>query len=149
MAREDRMIARDVMTPNPVTVTPHARIAEVWDLMREHDIRHLPVVQGGELVGMVSDRDVAWLDMARLLMVEGADGLQRQLATLVVDVMSSDVLCVEPDTGLSDVIGLMLEHKIGAVPVVAPGLREVVGIVSYVDVLTAAQDLLDDEQAIP
>jgi acetoin utilization protein AcuB len=141
------MIARDVMTPNPVTVSPQARVAEAWDLMREFDIRHVPVVQGGELVGMVSDRDVAYLDVARLLVAEGADGLQRQLATPVITVMSSDVIAVEPETGLSDVIGLMLEHKIGAVPVVTPGTREIAGIVSYVDVLKAVQDLLEDEQA--
>jgi CBS domain-containing protein len=41
------MIARDVMTPNPVTVSPNTRVAEAWDLMRELDIRHLPVVQDG------------------------------------------------------------------------------------------------------
>jgi acetoin utilization protein AcuB len=143
------MIARDVMTPNPVTVSPHARVAEAWDLMRELDIRHLPVVHDGELVGMVSDRDVAYLDLARLLVPAGADGLQRQLATPVVNVMSSDVVFVEPDTALSEVIELMLERKIGAVPVVNPGSREVVGIVSYIDVLGAVQDLLEDEQAVP
>jgi CBS domain-containing protein len=97
----------------------------------------------------VSDRDVAYLDVARLLAAEGADGLQRQLATPVIDVMSSDVVFVEPETGVSDVIGLMLEHRIGAVPVVTPGTGEVVGIVSYVDVLEAVQDLLEDEQAVP
>jgi acetoin utilization protein AcuB len=143
------MNARDVMTPNPVTVSAHARVAEAWDLMRELDVRHVPVVDAGELVGMVSDRDVAYLDMDRLLLAEGAAGLQRQLATPVVNVMSSDVIVVEPETGLSDVIGLMLEHKIGAVPVVSPGTREIVGIVSYVDVLGAVQDLFEDEQAVP
>jgi acetoin utilization protein AcuB len=143
------MIARDVMTPNPAIVSPHTRVAEAWDLMRELDIRHLPVVQDGELVGMVSDRDVAYLDVARLLEAEGADGLQRQLATPVIEIMSADVVYVEPDTGLGDVIELMRERKIGAVPVVTTGTREMVGIVSYVDVLAAVQDLLEDEQAIP
>jgi hypothetical protein len=47
------------------------------------------------------------------------------------------------------VIDLMLERKIGAVPPVNPGSREIVGIVSYVDVLGAVQDLLEDEQAVP
>jgi acetoin utilization protein AcuB len=92
---------------------------------------------------------VAYLDLARLLVPAGADGLQRQLATPVVNVMSSDVVFVEPDTALSEVIELMLERKIGAVPVVNPGSREVVGIVSYIDVLGAVQDLLEDEQAVP
>jgi CBS domain-containing protein len=117
--------------------------------MRELDVRHIPVVDAGELVGMVSDRDVAYLDLDRLLMAEGAAGLQRQLATPVISVMTSDVIVVELETGLSDVIGLMLEHKVGALPVVSPGTREIMGIVSYVDVLGAVQDLFEDEQAIP
>ena len=45
---EDPMKARDVMTPNPITVTPQATLAEVWDLMREADIRHVPVVRRAE-----------------------------------------------------------------------------------------------------
>lgn len=116
------MIARDLMTPNPETVTPDATIAEVWDLMRELDIRHIPVVQGGVLVGMLSDRDLAHLDVGRVLTVEGADALRRELATPVVKV----------------------EHRVGAIPVVRPDTREVLGIISYVDVLRALQDLLEE-----
>jgi CBS domain-containing protein len=46
------MKARDVMTPSPITVAPAATLAEVWDLMREADIRHVPVVEAGVLIGM-------------------------------------------------------------------------------------------------
>jgi signal-transduction protein with cAMP-binding, CBS, and nucleotidyltransferase domain len=67
------MKARDVMTPNPITVTPEATLAEVWDLMREADIRHVPVVQAGILVGMVCDRDLASFDVARVLTTDGAE----------------------------------------------------------------------------
>ena len=138
------MIARDLMTPDPETVTPEASIAEVWDLMRELDVRHVPVVRGGMLVGMLSDRDLAHLDVGRVLTVEGAEALRRELTTPVVKVMSSDVICAEPETELSDVVGLLLEHKIGALPVVRPDTREVVGIISYVDVLRALRDLLEE-----
>lgn len=138
------MIASDVMTPNPAVVTPQATVAEVWDLMREHDIRHVPVTAGGVLVGMLSDRDLAYLDVTGLLEAEGADALQRELRTPAVKLMSSDVLYVETETELSDVVGLMLESKVGAVPVVRPATREVVGIVSYIDVLRVVQDLLEE-----
>ena len=138
------MTARDLMTPNPVTVSPRATIAEVWDLMRELEIRHVPVVEDGALVGMLSDRDLARLDVARLLTAEGADALRRELATPVIEVMSSDVIFVELETELSDVVGLLIEHRIGAIPVVRPDTRDVVGIVSYVDVLRAVQDLLEE-----
>lgn len=139
------MTARDLMTPNPVTVSPRATIAEVWDLMRELEIRHVPVVEDGALVGMLSDRDLARLDVARLLTAEGADALRRELATPVIEVMSSDVIFVELETELSDVVGLLIEHRVGAIPVVRPDTRDVVGIVSYVDVLRAVQDLLEEE----
>lgn len=139
------MKARDVMTPNPITVTPQATLAEVWDLMREADIRHVPVARAGVLVGMLSDRDLASLDVGRVLTTEGADALRRSLGTPVISVMSSDVIAVEPETDLGEVIELMLENKVGAIPVILPDTREVVGITSYVDVLRAVQELVAEE----
>jgi len=139
------MIARDLMTPNPLTVTPQASIAEAWDVMRELAVRHVPVVEDGVLVGMLSDRDLAQVDVARVLRDEGADVLREELETPIVEVMTSDVISVEPETEVGEVIGLLLEHKIGALPVVEAGTREVLGIVSYVDVLRALQDLVEED----
>jgi len=139
------MIARELMTPDPLTVTPQASVAEVWDLMREADVRHIPVVQADALVGMVSDRDLARVDIARLLRVEGADALREELTTPIAKVMSPNVIAVEPETEIGDVIDLLLEHKIGAVPVVQEETREVLGIISYVDVLRALQGILSED----
>jgi len=139
------MIARELMTPDPLTVTPQASVAEVWDLMREADVRHIPVVQADVLVGMVSDRDLARVDIARLLRVEGADALREELTTPIAKVMSSNVIAVEPEAEIGDVIDLLLEHKIGAVPVVQEETREVLGIISYVDVLRALQGILSED----
>jgi acetoin utilization protein AcuB len=83
--------------------------------------------------------------MARLLAVAGADTLRRELSAPIVRFMSSDVIAVEPEAELSDVIELLLEHKVGALPVVEPDTREVVGIISYIDVLRAIQDDLEEE----
>ena len=137
------MTAHDLMTPNPMTVAPDATVAEVWDLMRESEIRHVPVVERGALVGMVSDRDLARFDVGRVLMAEGAEALRHQLATPVVQVMSSDVIAVSPETDLAEIIELLVEHRIGAVPVVRSDTREVIGIVSYVDVLQAVHASLE------
>jgi acetoin utilization protein AcuB len=123
------------MTPDPETLTPEATLSEVWELMRERRIRHVPVIEDGVLVGMLSDRDVLFA---------AAEGRVDRRGS-VVRVMTSDVLAVEPDTELSEVIAIMLEGQVGAVPVVRAGTREVVGIVSYVDVLRAAQDLFEEE----
>jgi acetoin utilization protein AcuB len=140
------MRAGELMTAYPVTVSPQATVAEALDLMRDMDIRHLPVVDGGSLVGMLSDRDLAYLNVGALLTEQGADAVRRQLTTPVIKVMRPDVICVEPETDLSDVVELLIEHKIGAVPVIRPGTQAVVGIVSYIDVLRAVQaGLADDE----
>src|SRR5262245_22999218 len=64
--------ARELMTLKPATLTTQATIAEAWDLMRELEIRHVPVTQDGALVGMLSDRDLAQVDIARVLMGQGA-----------------------------------------------------------------------------
>ena len=138
------MIAGDLMTPDPTTVTPEASVAEAWDLMRVLDIRHIPVVDGQTLVGMVSDRDLARVDMAGILASEGADVLRQELATPVVKIMSADVISVDTETDLDDVVSLLIEHKVGALPVVRPGTRDVVGILSYIDVLKAVQSSLQD-----
>jgi acetoin utilization protein AcuB len=139
------MRAGALMTTRPVTVTTNATIAEALDLMRDLDIRHVPVVERGVLVGMLSDRDLAYLDVGASLTDGGAAKLRRELSTPVVKAMSSDVIYVEPETDLSEVVALLLEHKIGAVPVVEPDTRAVVGIVSYVDVLRAVQDALGED----
>jgi len=140
------MQARDVMTPNPATVSPETTVAEVWDLMRQHAVRHMPVVDRGALVGMVSDRDLAHFDMARVLTTEGAEGLRRELGTPVVKVMSSDVMEIDPEAELGEVVDLLVENRIGAVPVVRAETQELIGIVSYVDVLGSVRDLLEDNE---
>ena len=137
------MQAQDVMTPNPTTVPPHASVAEAWDLMRQHAVRHMPVVDRGALIGMLSDRDLAHFDMARLLTAEGAEGLRRELGTPVVKIMSADVVAVNPDAELGEIVDLLVENRIGAVAVVRPETQELVGIVSYIDVLEAVRDLLE------
>jgi CBS domain-containing protein len=139
------MRARDLMTANPSTVPPQASIAEAWDLMRELDTRHIPVVDGDTLIGMLSDRDVGDLDVGRLLTEDGADALRRRLARPVVQLMSADPIAAAPETSVSELITLFLEHKIGAIPVVLPDSHRIVGIVSYIDVLRAVQDMLEEE----
>jgi acetoin utilization protein AcuB len=131
------MIAGDVMTENPRTISTTATIAEAVDVLQSMEIRHLPVVdEGGNLVGMLSDRDLGPL---LRVFTEGAEA-QRLVLPLsrrrVVEFMSAGILSVNPDTEVSEIIDTMLEQKISALPVV-DGEGEIVGIVSYVDVLRA------------
>jgi acetoin utilization protein AcuB len=124
-------------------VSPQSTIAEAWDVMRELDIRHVPVVENGALIGMLSDRDLARVGLLDRREPGGVESLRRKLGTPVIEVMSSDVVSIEPETDVSEIIGLLVEHKIGALPVVADG-PGVVGIVSYIDVLRAYRNRLDE-----
>ena len=63
----------------------------------------------------------------------------------VVKVMSADVIAVDTETDLDEVVSLLIEHKVGALPIVSPGTRDVVGILSYIDVLKVFQSSLRDD----
>ncbi len=139
------MSAHELMTANPVTVTPEATVSEVWDLMREREIRHVPVVDATGVVGMVSDRDLAHFDLARVFTTEGAEAVRRELGMPIAKLMSTDVVAVDAETDVADIIDVLLEHRIGAVPVIRTETGELMGIVSYVDVLHAVRDALDEE----
>ena len=141
------MTARELMTLNPVMLTARATLADAWRLMREHEVRHVPIVDGGVLIGILSDRDLAREDVARVLMAEGAAGLERELRTPVVTVMAADPICVEPETSASEILDLLIEAKVGALPVVEPDTRAVVGIVSYIDVLRMLQGAVATQNA--
>jgi CBS domain-containing protein len=138
------MIARDVMTSDPITLTAQATLEDAADLMRERNIRHVPVVDGrGALAGMVSDRDLGYLDLGRILGDEGIDGVRRHLMTPVAKVMTPDVITIGPDDDVAELVDLMLEGRVGAVPVVEGASARLIGIVSYVDLLRVFRDSLD------
>lgn len=141
------MTASDVMTPHPVTVSARATVAEAAELLRDLAIRHLPVVQDGALVGILSDRDLRAVDPRGLLDVENADAVRARFSAPVIGLMSADVIAVHPETELSEVVSLMIETRVGAMPVIDPATREVVGIVSYIDVLRAVRRLLEEGEA--
>jgi acetoin utilization protein AcuB len=137
MEEPNMMRARDWMTPSPLTIEPSTTLRRAVELLQRLDIRHLPVVnESHELVGMISDRDLRALSIPYFVGPGHTTDIQAALDAPVSSIMSGDVLSVEEEADAAEVIDLMLDHKIGAVPVVdADG--ELVGIVSYVDVLRA------------
>ena len=78
----------------------------------------------------------------RRLYIHGLNGVRRHLATPVARVMTPEVVTVGPDDDVEDLVDLMLENRVGAVPVVEGAAGRVVGIVSYVDLLRAFRDRL-------
>lgn len=136
------MLVQEVMSSEPYAADVTSTIGQVMRMLTEADIRHLPIVEDGALVGIISDRDLREIIPSVLDRFERPDEAKRALSRPVDDVMSSDVLSVYPESDLTEAIDLMIEWKIGAVPVVEPDSLKLVGIISYVDALRAARDLL-------
>lgn len=141
------MIVQEIMTENPVTVTESTSIANAMQTMAEREIRHLPVVRGErseDVVGILSDRDFGSLGIALVNDEESYDRLRGRLAENVSVLMTGGVITVDQDASVGELIDLMTDDKLSALPVVESGTRRLVGIVSYVDVLKATRGLLDE-----
>jgi CBS domain-containing protein len=136
------MVAEELMSRNPFAVEVTASIRSAMAKLTESDVRHLPVVERGRLVGMVSDRDLRRLIHPLFELAPAHAARSEDLDRPISVLMNSDVISVQTESEIEDVIDLMIEHKIGAVPVMAPDSSELLGIISYVDVLRAARDVL-------
>lgn len=134
------MEVREIMTTNPLTARLGTTVFDAIRTLESEQIRHLPIVEGGELVGIVSDRDLLRFSHAALL--EDPDAARTRLQVAVSTVMTSDPSCVAPDDEIDDAIDMMLENRIGALPVVDEAEGRLVGILSYVDVMRAARGKL-------
>jgi acetoin utilization protein AcuB len=117
------------MTPSPVTIGRDQPLETALGLMLKHHVRHLPVLDGGALVGIVTERDV------RLVESAGADGKE----TLVEEAMTPDPYTVTAGTPLREVAETMVAHKYGCAVVMERGA--VAGIFTTIDALRALLDL--------
>ena len=119
----------DFMTSMPHTVGSEQTITFAQQLMEKHGVRHLPVLHGGELYGIVSDRDLG--------MVAGLNEVNPDITT-VEEAMTQEAYTVSKDTPLFAVLEEMLEHKYGSV-VVVEGVK-IVGILTTHDALKLLVD---------
>ena len=137
------MLAKDIMTENPVTATELMSVAEALGLLYELDVRHLPVVRGGELVGIISDRDLRGFkgtdDETAMAAAENAR------SETVGHFMNTSPVKADPETSVREVAELMLLHRVGAIPVADADTGDLLGIVSYVDLLRVLQETLEPE----
>ncbi len=125
-------LVRDWMTPNPVTITSDTSLPDAHRLMTERRIRRLPVVDRGQLVGIVTLGDVRGAQASEATSLSIFE-LHYLLARLPVSkVMHRPVLTVRPDATIAEAASLMLEHKIAGLPVVEHD--KVVGILTESDI---------------
>jgi len=115
-------------------------LLEVDRIMRLARIRHLPVVENGLLVGILSHRDVAEAALSRIEGVDGAKRIEHLRRIKVADVMRRDVSTAEEGTSLGDAARRMLGRKIGCLVVIRHGARgdEAIGLITESDLLRAA-----------
>jgi CBS domain-containing protein len=138
-------LVSDVMTKKVVSVSEDETLANVLEHVRITHFRHTPVTDDGRLVGLLTERDLLRMSTSSLLPHrESDDFLQRRFH--VRDVMTKDVATVSPSTALRRAGELMLEKRIGCLPVVDER-NVLVGIVTTSDFLRVAISLLSDAAA--
>jgi acetoin utilization protein AcuB len=136
------MLVRDYMTRHPFMAEPSLSIVEARRYMWENGIRHLPVVGDGKrLLGLVT-RQTLLVDPARLGSLDVWE-ISRFLSGLTLEdvmVKARDVITVEEDTAVEEAARIMVEHRIGCLPVVEGSV--VVGIITDTDLLTQLMEMM-------
>jgi CBS domain-containing protein len=122
------MKVRDVMTTDVATVGRNDELTIADDIMKMRRIRHLPVLEEGRLVGILTQRDLFHAALSTALNF-GEKAQKEFLKTVVVkEVMTDEVRTIEPGADVKEAARLLIEHKIGCLPVVDKG--KLVGILS-------------------
>jgi len=127
------MYVRDRMSTDPIVLAPDDTLRKARRLIKDHGLRRFPVVENGALVGIVTDRDVRQADMSSAVMQE------RRYVEYTLDriqirgIMTANPITVTPDTPITEAAQLILDNKIGGLPVVDTG--KLVGIITETDLI--------------
>ncbi len=145
------MKAADIMSRDVITVTPSTTVREIADILKAQHISGLPVTEGEDVVGIVSEEDIIFRDASLRLpafiqILDGIiflEGLQhyeeaiRKMAGMrAADIMTREVISVDPHTPVREIADLMVTHDINRVPVIAEGI--LIGIITRADIVRYA-----------
>lgn len=134
------MLVRDVMTPDPVTIGPNQSIGTALAKMRRGNFRRLVVVEDGELVGILTDRDLRLAMNSPYVLREGWYDSYLMEHIEVRSCMTKNPATISPEKGLVDAVELLQSQKFGGMPVVENG--KLVGILTETDLLNCLLSLL-------
>jgi CBS domain-containing protein len=141
----------EVMTPNPITVTPSTPLRQAIELLAQHRISGLPVVDGQQkIVGVISDTDLMWQESGvdtppYIMLLDSIIYLQnparyekevhKALGQTVGEVMSDNPITITPSQTLREAAHLMNEKKVRRLPVLEPDTEKLVGILTQGDII--------------
>ncbi len=137
------MLVKDIMTSSVVTAQLGSSVRDVLAQMDKGGFRHIPVMDNGEVIGMVSERDLAGIASFVDLFELGRESYENYLNLPLFKVLkkrflvSRDVVVVDAAAPLQKAIRIMIDNRFRTLPVVEGSRQKLVGIISYIDVLEA------------
>jgi CBS domain-containing protein len=127
------MTVKEVMVKEIATLDVNDELSLANDIMRLGRIRHLPVVDGGRLAGIISERDLFRSSLAQALGYGGQASRDLMKTLRIKDIMVKEVTTISPDAKLCEAVRLMMDKKIGCLPVVEEG--HLVGLITETDIM--------------
>jgi len=131
-----------MMQTQVITATPDMALADVQRLMRDNHIRHVPVLSGKRLVGIITDRDVREASPSPATTLTRGEIAYQMATTPVKQCMTQDVVSIGPDIDMVQATRLLLQRQYSCLPVVDNGT--LVGIITEMDCLRAFLDSIHD-----
>lgn len=147
-----RIRVHQIMHTPVITIHPEALAADAAELMKVRKLRRVPVVdENGYLVGIVTDADVREAEAAESIYSHLEPGIEEEWLA-IADIMTRDVITIQPDATVGQLVMLMIKHKIGGIPVVQPHAAfpnrlELVGIVTETDIFEMIAEAWRQEEA--
>ncbi|HWP58610.1 MAG TPA: CBS domain-containing protein [Candidatus Acidoferrales bacterium] len=123
----------EIMTKAPVTLGPADTLDLANDIIQLGRIRHIPIVDGGKLVGILSQRDLFGAAVTAVLGITGKTQRELLRSVPIREVMRKHLITIHPDASVRQAASLMATEKIGSLPVVEGG--SLVGLVTQTDIL--------------
>jgi acetoin utilization protein AcuB len=133
------MYVSDWMTKKVFTVDPDDYLADAISIMREKQIKHIPVLKNGKLKGIISDRDIKEFSPSKATTLDIYELHYLLAKTKIKDIMKTKVYTTTPDTPVEEAALTLLDHTIGCLPVIERG--DLTGIISDRDIYRALVDI--------
>jgi len=133
------MYVSDWMTKKVIILYPTDYLSDALSMMKQHGIKHLPVLKDGKLLGIISDRDIKEYSPSKATTLDIYELHYLLAKTRIKDVMKAKVITTGPDTPVEEAAMIMLDRNIGCLPVLEKG--QLVGIISDKDIFRALVDI--------